>query len=305
MGYLHIDNLYKNQEILLFKECYALEKIHGTSANLTWWSDVIACHSGGESHDKFKALFNIPEIEQKLKDLGYSGRKVVIFGEAYGGKQQGMSQTYGPTLKFAAFDVRLDETVWLNVPDAEAFVQALGLEFVHYVKTSTDLKDLDAQRDAYSVQAIRNGVTTLNTHTGANGEQSVEYVNPQKREGVVLRPLVEMVKSTGNRIIMKHKGDDFRETASPRVVDDPSKLKVLEDANKIATEWVTVTRLEHVLDKITDHSMEKIPVIIAAMIEDVTREAVGEIVDNDATRKAIRAKTVTMYKDYVKSKLSQ
>ena len=29
MGYIHIGNLYKDQEILLFKECYALEKIHG------------------------------------------------------------------------------------------------------------------------------------------------------------------------------------------------------------------------------------------------------------------------------------
>lgn len=28
MGYLHIDNLYKAQEILLFRTCYALEKIH-------------------------------------------------------------------------------------------------------------------------------------------------------------------------------------------------------------------------------------------------------------------------------------
>ena len=29
MGYQHIDNLYKNQSILMFRECYALEKIHG------------------------------------------------------------------------------------------------------------------------------------------------------------------------------------------------------------------------------------------------------------------------------------
>lgn len=29
MGYMHINNLYKNQEILMFKECFALEKVHG------------------------------------------------------------------------------------------------------------------------------------------------------------------------------------------------------------------------------------------------------------------------------------
>jgi hypothetical protein len=286
MGYLHIENLYKNQEILLFKECYALEKIHGTSANVSWNGSVLSFHSGGESHTRFISLFDAAAIQTKLIDLGFKDRKVTVYGEAYGGSQQGMSHTYGAVLKFAAFDVCLDEGVWLTVPEAAEFCKGLGIEFVHFVKISTDMKDLDAQRDADSEQAIRNGVGV-----------------GKKREGVVLRPLIELTKSTGTRIITKHKRDEFRETASPRVVDDPAKLKVLEDANKIAAEWVTVTRLEHVLDKIPDHGMEKIPAIIAAMVEDVTREAKGEIVDNDATRKAIRAKTVTMYKDYLKSKI--
>jgi hypothetical protein len=286
MGYLHIENLYKNQEILLFKECYALEKIHGTSANFLWNGTLLKFHSGGESHDRFVALFDAGAIQTKLIDLGFKDRSVTVYGEAYGGKQQGMSDTYGPVLKFAAFDVCFDEGLWLSVPAAAEFCKGLGIDFVHFAKISTDLKDLDTQRDADSEQAVRNGV-------GAG----------KKREGVVLRPLIELTKSGGCRIITKHKRDEFRETASPRIIDDPAKLKVLEDANKIAGEWVTVTRLEHVLDKIPDHGMEKIPMIIAAMVEDVTREAKGEIVDNDATRKAIRTKTVTMYKDYLKSKL--
>jgi hypothetical protein len=285
MAYLHIDNLYKNQEILLFKECYALEKIHGTSANFSW-NGTLNFHSGGESHTRFVTLFNAETITAKLLDLGFKDRKVTVYGEAYGGKQQGMSHTYGNELKFVAFDVLLDEHNWLSVPEAAEFCKGLSIEFVHFTKVSTNLEDLDAQRDADSEQAIRNGV-------GAG----------KKREGVVLRPLIELSRSTGERIITKHKRDEFRETASPRVVDDPVKLRVLEDANKIAVEWVTVHRLEHVLSKIPDHGMEKIPVIIAAMVEDVTREGAGEIVDNDATRKAIKAKTVTMYKDYLKSKL--
>jgi len=36
MAYLDIDNLYKEQRILMFKECYAMEKIHGTSAHLSY-----------------------------------------------------------------------------------------------------------------------------------------------------------------------------------------------------------------------------------------------------------------------------
>ena len=34
MGYLEIKNLYADARVLGFKEVYALEKIHGTSANV-------------------------------------------------------------------------------------------------------------------------------------------------------------------------------------------------------------------------------------------------------------------------------
>jgi hypothetical protein len=301
MGYLHIENLYKNQLILLFKECYALEKIHGTSANISWATHSIGepqelkFHAGGESHARFVSLFDAEAIKKTLIDTGFETRRVTVYGEAYGGKQQGMSDTYGKELKFIAFDVCLDENHWLNVPEAEAFCKTLGIEFVHYVKVSTDLKELDAQRDMYSIQAIRNGVSSY----GPSGS----VINPKPREGVVLRPLIELSTSTGNRMITKHKGDAFRETASPRVVDDPNKLKVLEDATNIANEWVTMNRMEHVLQKLPGHDIKMMPVIINAMVEDVTREAKGEIVDNDATRKAIRAKTVAMYKEYLNNKL--
>lgn len=36
MSYADIENLYKNRRIMLFKECYAMEKIHGTSAHVGW-----------------------------------------------------------------------------------------------------------------------------------------------------------------------------------------------------------------------------------------------------------------------------
>ena len=134
MGYMHIENLYRLQTILLFKECYAMEKIHGTSANITWDKVGLAHHSGGEKHEKFVSLFDNSSIYAKFIDLGFKDRKVTIYGEAYGGKCQGMSETYGNALKFIAFDVCIDETNWLNVPEAEAFCKSLGIEFVHYVK---------------------------------------------------------------------------------------------------------------------------------------------------------------------------
>lgn len=115
MGYSHIDNLYKDQTILMFKECYALEKIHSTSAHISWnvKDKKVKFFSGGESHVKFVSLFDV-EFLQKTFSENFIDSNVTI----YGGKQQGMSNTYGKELKFIGFEVQVDE-YWLNVPKAE------------------------------------------------------------------------------------------------------------------------------------------------------------------------------------------
>jgi len=64
---LHIDNLYKNTDILLFKECFALEKIHGTSARVSWKNNKINLFSSGENYKEFKEIFNLEELEKKYK----------------------------------------------------------------------------------------------------------------------------------------------------------------------------------------------------------------------------------------------
>lgn len=280
MGYLHIENLYKNQEILLFKECYALEKIHGTSAHIKWHEGKLTFFSGGEKHTNFVKLFpdNYAETLKECPDF-------IIYGEAYGGKQQGMSATYGKELKFIAFDVVIHDC-WLSVPQAEDFCKSRGIEFVHYVKVPTDVDSLNAQRDADSEQAIRNGIGP-----------------GKKREGVVLRPLMEFTKNNKERVISKHKRDEFKETKTSRDLD-PAKLQVLTEANAIADEWVTVMRLKHVLDKMPGHAIEKMPDIIKNMVEDVVREGSKEIVDNETVRKAIGKKTAIMYKQLLQEALT-
>jgi len=293
MGYLHIDNLYKNNEILvLFRECYAMEKIHGTSAHIGYKLGELRFFSGGERHQKFVALFeqgksgpgDVAMLKEKLKESGVD--EVVIYGEAYGGKCQGMSDTYGKDLKFVVFDVKISG-MWLAVPQAEKFATGLGLEFVSYEKVEATLEAVDREKNRDSVQAVRNGM----------GEG-------HKREGVVLRPLMELTKNNENRIISKHKNDDFRETKTPREVD-PEKLKVLEEANDIAEEWVTPMRLAHVLDKIENPGMEKMREIIGRMCEDVKREAEGEIVWSKEVQKAIGKATAVSTKKFFQDKLKE
>ena len=277
MGYMKINNLYKDTRILDFKEGYALEKIHGTSAHISWKDNEIIYFAGGEKYINFKALFLEEDLITTFKEL-FPDMDVTLFGEAYGGKQQGMSNTYGKDLMFIVFDVKIGET-WLNVPNAEGVTKKLNLDFVDYVKISTDLDIINRERDKPSTQAIRNCL-----------------FEDKLREGVVLRPLEEMKDSRGNRVMCKHKNDEFMETKTPRKVD-AGKLKLLKDAESIAEEWVTPMRLSHVLDKLNNPSdIKEISSVIKATVQDVLLESEGEIVVTTESKKAIAKKAAQLYK---------
>ena len=288
MGYRHINNLYKDQNVLMFKKLFAMEKIHGTSAHLTF--DYLEGYdkyelkyfSGGEKYNNFIKLFNEKELYEKAKNLGFM-KSFTVYGEAYGGKQQGMSETYGKELKFVAFEVKIGDK-FMNIPYAEEICKKLGIEFVDYEEIDADPDLIDKLANAPSVQAKRNGVE-----------------NPKlPREGVVLRPLREFLHPDGiGRIMAKHKNDIYKEREHSPKIQTIENLKVLEDAKAIAQEWVTPMRLSHVIDKlkaggieIEDKQMNK---IIKTMLEDIEREAEGEIVVNKQTKKAISKKTAKLF----------
>jgi len=290
VSYMSIPNLYKEQEILLFREVYALEKIHGTSAHLSYTPDKettlgsrLAFFAGGGKYETFIELFDAEAIRTKLDEIAPPNNKVHVYGEFYGGKMQGMRKVYGDKQKFVAFEVKIGDT-WLNVPNAEDICNKLGIEFVHYKRIPTTLEAIDAERDAPSEQAVRNEM----------GEHH--------REGIVLRPIEEVVLNSGKRVIAKHKRDEYKETKAPRQIS-PEKLKVIENAKVIANEWVTQERLNHILTKgVVEATIENTGKIIALMTDDILREAEGEIVDSPDARKQIGRLTALMFKDYLKER---
>lgn len=280
MAYQDIDNLYKNQTILLFRECYALEKIHGTSAHVRWHDEHLAFFSGGIASAQFTALFDVVSLTRGFEELGLPD--VTVYGEAYGGKCQGMSAVYGPALQFAVFEVRVGRS-WLSVPNAEDVAGKLGLEFVPYRRVPTDFFILDAERDSPSVQAERNGMGW--------------YHN---REGIVLRPLVEVTLNDGGRVIAKHKSEAYAERKHPPRVLDPALLEVLTDADRISDEWVTPMRLAHVLDGLPrPHGIEQTGDVVKATVADVLREAAGEIVESKDVRKAVGRAAAREFKSWL------
>lgn len=288
MGYMKIPNLYKDQTILLFRECFAMEKVHGTSAHVNWTDGNLTFSSGGAAHERFVTAFDIEALQAQFEAHFGAGASVLVYGEAYGGRQQKMGSTYGPNLCFVAFEVKI-EGFWLAVPQAADVVAKLGLEFVPYERIPATVDALDTERDRPSIIAEQRGMGT-----------------DKPREGVVIRPLIEVTLNNGERIIAKHKGDAFRETASPRIVDDPAKLAQLAQADAIAAEWVTPMRLQHVLDKLPSATaMAHTGDVVRAVIADVIEEAGDEIVDSPAARKAIGRRASHLFRQHLQTLFRQ
>lgn len=288
MGFMHIDNLYKDKTILMFRECYAAEKLHGTSAHLRWDGEKLSFFSGGESYEKFVALFDAEKLTKLFSDR-FGESSVFVYGEAYGGSQQGMSLTYGKELKFCVFGVAKNDRFY-DIPDAEIVAKEFGLDFVHYVRIPATIEALDEQMNANSVQAVKNGC--------ANNTDKYGFC-PPIREGIVVYPINEFKNKYGNRVVCKHKRPEFQERKSQPSVQnfDPEKIKAMECADSVANEWVVAVRLDHVLDKLGNpRDLSMTGKVIQAMVEDVMREASGEIVDTKEVRKAIGAKAAKMYK---------
>lgn len=284
MGYMHIDNLYKNQTVLEFKEVIVLEKVHGTSTHVAYnrerpEGERLTFHSGGvHPREAFLSTFDAVSLEARFDTLGHE--RLTVYGEAYGGKLHRGQHQYGPCLRFVAFDVKHNDR-WLDVPGAQSITTMLGLPFVPWQVSRAEVPLLDALRDEPS---------RLPHLEGQNAW----------REGIVIRPVREWVDFRGNRVIAKHKRPEMRETKTPREVSSDA-LAVEADAHRIAVEWVTPMRMEHVLDRLRAEGVDVKSIsatgrVIAAMTEDVLREGAGEIVESRAARKAIGALAARVFR---------
>lgn len=274
MSYMHIPNLYKDSRILLFKECYAMEKIHGTSAHITFTGDTppMRYFSGGSSNAEFRALFDEDALVKAWTEMGIG--PITVYGEAYGGKLQGMRDTYGDKLRFIAFEVKKDW--WFGVGPAYRICKTLGIEFVPFAMISANLEEIDAERDAPS-EVCKNILGKT-----------------MPREGVVLRPIFEAVID-GARVIAKHKSEKFSETRTSRRVGEKFDDESLA-AREFADEWVTENRMGNILSSRQPEFLDiaNTGEFIKVMLEDVERESGIEI--TGVTQKAIGRVAAKLFK---------
>ncbi len=292
MAYAKIENLYRRPEYLkLFRTVYVLEKIHGTSAHIKFYDKTdlstkpeVHLFSGGANSLQFSTLFDKQELLDIYNAGTLVGRCVTLYGEAYGGRVQSMKSTYGDKLRFIVFEVQVDDK-WLEVPNAENVAKRFNQEFVWYKEVENTLDNLNTYKDQPSQLAILRGLG-----------------NDKMAEGIVTKPIYECYDKQGGRWILKHKRDDFSEIRTPREVDPEAKMNILR-GQEVADDFVTPMRLAHILDKNPFSTLQDIPQVIKAMLEDVTVECSEEYVDSKIVQKAIASKTVHLYKTYLNTLL--
>lgn len=289
MGYQKIPNLKRDFKILeICKQVYCLEKIHGTSSHIAFRDDKLNFYAGGVPYDVFIKLFDHDRLLEAFRNLGHNC--ITIFGESYGGKLQKMTDVYGPELKFVAFEVKI-RNVWLNVQQAEKVARSLGFDFVFYNLVEATVEAVNAERDRPSTQALKNGM------------------GPDKwSEGVVVRPVVELMTGDGKRLLAKHRRSKYEETKTTRELSmTPEERALVKNARDVSEEFVTDMRLQHVVDQYlaakheADHSgqyllsVKDTGPIVRLMIDDIVTEHGDEIVWSKEVGKLIGAKTAAMF----------
>jgi len=176
---------YLAEEAWLFTE-----KVDGTN---------IRIHLEGDSYEFAGRTANsqIPlKLSAVLHDLGMSlagtfDYPMTLFGEGYGaGIQKGGG--YRPDIGFILFDVRVGD-LWLRWEDVEDVGDTLGLEVVPWVDQGDLFEACQAARKGFvSFVSQRRGLRT-------------------PAEGLVCRPMVDLLDRRGQRIITKVKHKDFQE----------------------------------------------------------------------------------------------
>ncbi len=124
----------------------------------------------------------------KIFDM-FGDKKVIIFGEGYGGKIQ-KGSGYSPTQKFIVFDILVDDKYWLTKENIDGICANLGLDVVPFIGLMT-LEE--------AVEIVKTGFQSK------IGDGSIAA------EGLIGRPTFPVFDVNGKRLICKIKTRDFNE----------------------------------------------------------------------------------------------
>ena len=188
-----IEGKFRNKAVEYLKDnlWICTEKIDGTNVGIVWDGHRVSFQGRSEGSsipahliNALNAMFG-GDTNEELFEQTFGSKNVILFGEGYGKKIQKCGADYRGDVSFILFDVWVDG-IWLERENVESIAKIFGIDVVPVIMTST--------------------LT-----------EAVEYVKkkPQSTigcapmEGLVCRPVVDVLDRLGKRIIVKVKARDF------------------------------------------------------------------------------------------------
>lgn len=283
--YPHLENLEEVPAIFDLPEVLATEKVHGSAMRIGWLDGIVRL--GGrrleftdirpESKDGqgFVSWVLDTGLDEKMRTT-FPGHDVMLYGEWHGSGtpakgwpqiQKGIRYCTGNN--FRVFDVKVDGK-YVAQDAVPGWAAKVGLRTMPILyQGRPDQAAFDALIDTMSRVGAEHGI-----------------VDPENTiEGIVIRPPAPLWDDQGNMLIAKYKVGQWAERASrqrhPRQPKKP-RAAAPPSAPAFAEEFVTPTRLEHVLDQLREAN---IPIAISSMSEvmkrmgqDVKREGEGALI---------------------------
>jgi hypothetical protein len=191
-----IINSYRNETVEYLKDNVwdFTEKADGTNIRIIYDGHRVSFAGRTDKADIPKPLLKMLEgtfgtLEaEELFEQTYGDKQVILFGEGYGGKIQGVGAGYRRDESFVLFDVLICENYqprqWV-----EETAKMFGVKVIPLLFSGT----------------LQDGIDYVLKHP-----KSVLAENDLYMEGVVARPHIEIKDRCGNRVIVKIKWRDFK-----------------------------------------------------------------------------------------------
>jgi ATP-dependent RNA circularization protein (DNA/RNA ligase family) len=170
------------------------EKIDGTNIRVYWKNGNLTFAGRTDKANmpehllqKLQVAFT-PDLMKSVFTLQEEDTEVILYGEGYGVKIQKGGNYLRKDVGFILFDVKIGNW-WLKRADCELFAQSLNIPIVPVIGYGTLQEAIDLVRKGFKSTIAEN--------------------KDYEAEGLVLKPAVDLLARSGQRVMTKIKHVDF------------------------------------------------------------------------------------------------
>lgn len=192
-----IDNLFRDETVEFLANCqwYGTEKVDGMNIGIVWDGHSVSYQGRTTKaqlpNDLIKALDELfmGNVNEEMFEQLFGEKTVILYGEGYGGKVQ-RGGRYRPDCSFILFDIYMpNENIWLKREAIEEIAKTLNIDVVPILFTGSLYEAIEYIKSQPISKVANNNQTVI--------------------EGIVCKPMIDLLDRRNKRIITKVKVCDF------------------------------------------------------------------------------------------------